>query len=340
MTRLAVLLAGLALVAVPVQSRRPLLRDGPRATHQSKRSNDNVPSSTRSFKAMVSVGLPPMMIVQRACTGSSVVMRMARRLLTELGVSLYPLPTKEILRKDMPEKNPWFTQGGDLAEAMRRGVEEAQQASQTLLFGITQMSSTTDSVEQSNLNAALAALHTRSVIVHRNNTLDTAVCEVRDCFNSTRDAPRGYPVNERGEEDTSCFQRRHDSSVTTMAFLDTDDLLRNLELKEQYPKQTQESLIELGIGGHEIVFYEDLVSHEYSAGNLRKSTFAWLRLLSSLGIQAGWNEVMASLSQDVGTYHSPLNHSSTIFNVQEVAETLRNSSERIWMLRGEGRETF
>mmetsp|Transcript_1750 Transcript_1750/g.4109 ORF Transcript_1750/g.4109 Transcript_1750/m.4109 type:complete len:347 (+) Transcript_1750:81-1121(+) len=278
--------------------------------------------------------IPPMMILQRGCSGSSVVMRMTRDMLQSLAVPLYPLGIKEIARVDQPEKNPWFLPGGRLGDAMLRGVEEASQAGQTLLFNAAKIKSWSENEEMQYLNQVLRELKTRVVIVHRNNSLDTVVCEIRDCFVGGRGIARGYPVDTAGNEDQTCFDRRTQSAENkTKALINTTTLPENMEFGERYPQDMQASVTEIGLEGRDIVLFEDLVSHEYLDTNLPRSTSAWMKLLSSLGVNATEASVSAVLSKAVGSYHAPEPHSETVYNIEEVEEFLGKDQSRSWMLR-------
>jgi len=268
--------------------------------------------------------IPPMLILQRGCTGSSVVIRMARNLLAELGVPVYPLKTKEIARTGQPNKNPWYTPDGDLADAMRKGVQEASDAGQVLVFNAFKLKSWTQSEEELSLNKALLDMDTRTVIVHRRNPLDIVTCEIRDCFESVHGIPRGHPVNEMGQEDSTCFKRRSLAGevIKTKAFVNVKHLSENLQIAQEYPQLMQESLKELGFKGGSIVYFEDLVSHEWSAANLHRSSMAWKAFLSSLGVEASRREIHHVLKKDVGTYPPPEPHSASIYNLQEVEQML------------------
>jgi len=264
--------------------------------------------------------IPPMLILQRGCTGSSAVIRMAKSLLADLGVPVYPIKKKEIARIGHPSKNPWYTPGGSLADAMRRGVQEASEAGQVLVFNAFTLKSWTKNKAEQSLNKAMLDMDTRTVIVHRRNPLDILTCEIRDCFQSIHGVPRGYPVNEKGEKDQTCFHRRFEDGnmVRTKAFIDVEHLPENLRTAQNYPRVMQKSVRELGFKGGSIVYFEDLVSHEYSRGNLLRSCRAWQELLSSLGVEADLWDIYHVLKKDVGTYPPPKPHSEAIFNLEQV----------------------
>jgi len=268
--------------------------------------------------------IPPMMILQRGCTGSSVVIRLAKELLRDLGVKVHPNGKKEIMRTGHPEKNPWWTPEGDLADAMRKGVQEASDAGQVLVFNAFKVKSWATNEEERRLNEALLDMDTRSVIVHRRNPLDILTCEIRDCFESVHGVPRGYSVDEEGNPDNRCFERRHqDGPVTkTKAMIDLPHLQENLEVAAAYPLEMQNSLSELGFKGGSIVYYEDLVSHEYSAENLVQSASAWKSLLASLGVTARTKDIKHALKKAVGTYPPPEPHAESIFNLKRVEHAL------------------
>eukprot|EP00448_Togula_jolla_P024624 CAMPEP_0170592654 /NCGR_PEP_ID=MMETSP0224-20130122/13035_1 /TAXON_ID=285029 /ORGANISM="Togula jolla, Strain CCCM 725" /LENGTH=341 /DNA_ID=CAMNT_0010916565 /DNA_START=69 /DNA_END=1094 /DNA_ORIENTATION=+ len=277
--------------------------------------------------------MPPLMILQRGCTGSSVVIRIARTLMTEIGNAPYPLKTKEIVRTGQPQKNPWYQKGDDIGDALRRGVEEASAAGQALLFNAYKVKPDATEEQEVALNRELLALNTKVVVVHRENALDTLVCEVRDCFSGTHGVPRGYPVRADGTKATSCFDRRHDGEES-FAMVDTDHLKENLATDDGFGKEMLDAIEKLGLEGGEMVTFEDLTSHEYSADNLVRSTEAWTKLLTGFGLDPDARAVRAVLEKEVGSYHAPEPHSETIFNVDEVEEALKQvAPDMLWMLR-------
>jgi len=277
--------------------------------------------------------IPPRMIVQRGCTGSTVVMDIAVDLMGKLGIDIFPTSSKEMLRTGNPEKNPWYKLGGTLGDAVRAGVEEASQANQVLLMNGYKLKPH-GSAAQVELQNALLELNTRTVIVHRKNTLDTLVCEVRDCFED--DLPRGYPVDQNGKRDDTCFDRRRDTGLRTKAFIYPEHLIENLEYAKGYPEEMLTATTALGFEGRAIVYFEDLTSHEYSAENLDRSTDAWIEFLSSLGVSADQQVVYGILKEAVGTYHAPEPHSETIYNLGSIQSMLVSYLEGSSLLRLQG----
>eukprot|EP00448_Togula_jolla_P011616 CAMPEP_0170607326 /NCGR_PEP_ID=MMETSP0224-20130122/20992_1 /TAXON_ID=285029 /ORGANISM="Togula jolla, Strain CCCM 725" /LENGTH=336 /DNA_ID=CAMNT_0010932479 /DNA_START=19 /DNA_END=1029 /DNA_ORIENTATION=- len=281
--------------------------------------------------------IPPFMIVQRACTGSSVVFRTAKNLLAELGVAVYPSTTKELARPGAPEKNPWYRPDGDLGDAMRRAVTEASDAGQVLIFNTFSVKPSSDDLNEQALQRALLSMDTRTVIVHRQNPLDIVTCEIRDCFKNYQGIPEGYPVDEKGQKDETCFARRNETgeSAKTKAYIDLEHLPEFLRTAEQYPTKMKEALEELGFKGRRVVYYEDLVSHEYSVANLGRSSSAWKRFLSSLGLKAEQKDIENVLRKDVGKFPPPGPHSEVIYNLPGVKELLASEAmSRGNLLRG------
>jgi len=271
--------------------------------------------------------IPPRMIVQRGCTGSTAVMAIAKDLVSKLGVEIWPNAPKEMLRTGRPDKNPWYAPGLTLGDAVRLGVEKASGAGQIMLFNGYKIKSWSKDAAQVELQYALKELNTRTVIVHRNNSLDTLICEVRDCFASQHGPRRGYAVNQNGKRDNTCFERRHSSTGKPMAFINTENLLENLAIAESYQEEMQSAITELGFEGGEVVFFEDLTAHEYSAENLDRSTDAWSKFLGSLGIRADREAVKNILKEAVGTYHPPERHTEAIYNLDSVLDKLTSAEK-------------
>eukprot|EP00448_Togula_jolla_P001295 CAMPEP_0170594036 /NCGR_PEP_ID=MMETSP0224-20130122/13779_1 /TAXON_ID=285029 /ORGANISM="Togula jolla, Strain CCCM 725" /LENGTH=325 /DNA_ID=CAMNT_0010918053 /DNA_START=87 /DNA_END=1064 /DNA_ORIENTATION=- len=278
-------------------------------------------NSTAQLQRLQGPLIPPMLILQRGCTGSSVVIRMTKDLLADLGVAVFPLSKKEIVRTGQPYKNPWWSPDGDLGDAMRKGVKEASDAGQVLVFNAFKLKSWTKDREELALNKALLDMDTRTVIVHRRNPLDILTCEIRDCFVSVHGVPRGYPVDEKGQRDDTCFDRRQ-TGAKVKAYVNLNHLQENLDDSSAYPEIMKNSLRDLGLKGRRIVYYEDLVSHEYSADNLDSSAAAWRQLLSSLGVSVDIEDIKDKLKKAVGTYPPPEPHSELIYNIEGVEQLL------------------
>mmetsp|Transcript_729 Transcript_729/g.1741 ORF Transcript_729/g.1741 Transcript_729/m.1741 type:complete len:337 (+) Transcript_729:73-1083(+) len=276
---------------------------------------------------------PPMMILQRGCTCSSTVMQYARDLLQDQGLPLYTTSIKELLRPIRLEDLPWYQQGDELVDTVNRGFEEVERDGLGLVFNSFRMS---DADNRTELNDILRSHNTRTVIVHRQNALDTLVCEVRDCFKGKDDAPRGYPVDLSGNPNDLCFLRRgaDGGGVKTKAVLDLDHMMEHLRGAMDYPLEEAVKVEENGFRRALVIYAEELLGHEYSADNLATSIDAWRRFLKSFGFLPDMAKLTAFLSKRVGTYTPPESHAESIWNLEEVREKIRQDDDSLsWMLR-------
>eukprot|EP00448_Togula_jolla_P011207 CAMPEP_0170594680 /NCGR_PEP_ID=MMETSP0224-20130122/14134_1 /TAXON_ID=285029 /ORGANISM="Togula jolla, Strain CCCM 725" /LENGTH=317 /DNA_ID=CAMNT_0010918763 /DNA_START=88 /DNA_END=1041 /DNA_ORIENTATION=+ len=270
---------------------------------------------------------PPLMILQRGCTGSSEIIRMARQMLPLLGVDLYPLSVKELVRAS---KNPWYQEGDDMGTAMERGVSEAKRQRQALLFNNFHLK---DNEQYKKMNDFLVQAQTRSVIVHRNNSLDTLVCDVRDCFADPAGVERGYTVDTQGQKIDLCFDRRS-SSIETLAHLDPKHVVHHLKRAASFPEAQATMLKNLGYLPAKTVLVEDLFAFEYSKSSLGKSVNAWESFFESLGVEADSEIIRSYLAKAVASRSRPRPHSQVIHNYKVIHQTLTaRAKELCWMLR-------
>jgi len=270
---------------------------------------------------------PPLMILQRGCTGSSEIMRMAREMLPLFGVDLYPLSVKELVRAS---KNPWFQEGEDMGTAMQRGVNAAKRQRQSLLFDNFHLK---DNDQYRTMNEFMVRAQTRSVIVHRNNSLDTLVCDVRDCFEDPAGVKRGYTVDEHGKRIKLCFDRRG-SSQATLAHLQPSHVVHHLREAASFPQEQAALLKKLGYQAAETVLVEDLYAFEYSQHNLDRSVVAWKKLFKSLGVTASSRKIRGYLRKDVASRSRPSPHSKSVSNLNAVKQILeKEGPEFSWMIR-------
>jgi len=273
---------------------------------------------------------PPRMIMQRGCTCSSTVMQYTRSLFDAIGEPLYNLQVKELLRPVHMDQNPWFQEGEDVATMLQRSLNATVEQGLGLLFNNFKVS---QSDNMKAVNEVLISHGTRTVIVHRQNSLDTLICEVRDCFKGNHQPPRGYPVDLEGKPNDLCFLRRgaDGGGVKTKAVINLEHMMHHLEEAEVYAKQQQEMLKTVGFQDASIVTVEDLLAHEYSKMKLRTSYKAWMTLLRSLGIQPKRRKVINFLKERVGTYSAPGPHADAVWNVDEVVDALKkNGKQDLW----------
>jgi len=277
-----------------------------------------------------------MMILQRGCTCSSTVMQYARELLPDQGVPIFKTSIKELLRSNNLEKLPWHESGDDLVATVQRGLDQTSQDGLAMIFNTFRMVNVSS---RKSLNDVLLEHGTRAVIVHRQNVLDTLVCEVRDCFKggegSSR-APRGYPVDLSGEPNDICFLRRgpDGGGIKTKAVINVTNMFDHMKEAMTYPTEQKEVLSGLGFPDAEVVTAEDLLGHEYSANNLPASFAAWKKLLRSFGITPNGPKLTRFLSSRVNTYSAPESHRDSIWNLEAVKKEMEKSEMPIqWMLR-------
>jgi len=285
--------------------------------------------SAQSMNLRLKEAPPPLMILQRGCTGSSDIMRMARDMLPKFGVDLYDTDVKELVR---PSKNPWYSEGDDIGDAMEKGVNEAQKQGRALLFDNFHIK---DNEQYRKMNEVMIRAKTRSVIIHRSNALDTLVCDVRDCFEDPSGVERGYTVDAQGRKIDLCFDRRT-SPIETLAHLEPKNLVHHLAEAASFPEEQASMLNKLGYAPAKTVMVEDLYAFEYSQSNFERSVAAWETLYESLGVKADSQIIRNYLAPDVASRSRPKRHSEVIENYKVIHHTLVDQAKELcWMIRRE-----
>jgi len=176
---------------------------------------------------------------------------------------------------------------------------------------------------QDDVLDTLQSMNTKFAFTYRRNTLDRAICSVRDCF--VRDSPFGHQVFPNGTMSDLCFNRRQGQQKVMAMFDDGQALISYMENKERILEQRIERYSP-SIAPSKGVAYEDLFAFEYTSSEqvLESSVKEWCNLLRSFG---DINEVTVqeALTPYWNSRKVEPSHSSVIHNANEIKEALEDS---------------
>lgn len=294
----------------------------------------------------------PRVLVVNGCSGSTFVMKVARRLFLAHGLQVYGWEY-ELLN---PTKNPFFNRSAvqkhgttaATARALEAVHEDAQLRRSVLLFNGA----------PGYLSEAVASVLRRreALLVHawRRNVLDTLVCEVRDCFAHTTPTGKragtadtlGWPVDARsGARSPACFEQRRSKRANstgastaatgpTKARLNVSSLISLLPLDS--PARVANFLRSRRLAAPVSLSTEELSdfslaapSREEAQARLRRSATAWERALSAWGVPTKTEQLVRLLAAERDRLQTTPRvvtpHAQTIANVAEVAGTLRRA---------------
>jgi len=176
---------------------------------------------------------------------------------------------------------------------------------------------------QDDVMDTLQSMNTKFAFTYRRNTLDRAICSVRDCF--VTDSPFGHQVFPNGTMSDLCFNRRQSQHKVMAMFDDGQALISYMEEKERILEQRIERYSP-SIAPSKGVAYEDLFAFEYTSSEkvLESSVKEWCNLLRSFG---DINEftVKEALTPYWNSRKLEPSHSSVIHNANEIKEALEDS---------------
>jgi len=174
-------------------------------------------------------------------------------------------------------------------------------------------------------------------LMKRGNSLDTVICEVKDCMGNKG---KGIPVHADGSPAFDLckghFRRNPKANVSDATYkvkLDTQNLINNLRAHAGGPSlpglQPRYNKVPL-------VFAEDLTAFEYSLDEqtLGRSAMSWSTLMTSMGIPPQSGVIRQALRKiQNGKVRHMHRHSEEIFNAAAVKEVLRKAGPkylRLW----------
>lgn len=265
--------------------------------------------------------LDPLYIHSAGCTGSSIILDIARDILELHGVNAYmhaPNMPEELV---IPKKNPFYTPQRGIGTAMKILAQAAKANGTTLLF----KSGGIDPHLFEEVAPALLNIKTKIVYLERTNLLDYMTCRARDCF---EEETIGYPVDAFGQKSEMCFERRKleekGKTATTTVFFNVDNLIPELEkLQERSVQQwPARHLADFGFQNVTTVSTERLLKYETKQEDgLEASVKEWIRLFSGWRIEASEQLIRSYLLPYVGT-HPMRSQKQGIYNWPEVHDAV------------------
>ena len=172
----------------------------------------------------------------------------------------------------------------------------------------------------------LESMDTKFAFTYRRNTLDRAICAVRDCF--VADIPIGHQVFPNGTVSDLCFNRRFSHEKVMAKFDDVELLMSYMEGKDRSNEKRVEAFSTI-VAPSTDVAYEDLFAFEYtnSVRVLESSVKEWCNLLRNFG------DIREDVVKEVlipywNSMEMEKSHSSVIYNANEIKDALDASPFR------------
>lgn len=270
--------------------------------------------------------LSPRVLMMEDCSGSTFVQYVAIELLKAHGVNIH-YSDYEILK---PAKNPAYRRHPEngMSGAMEHIFERAKKNGGTPVFKGEPAHFEKDPA----LTQMMVNHHTYVVHVYRNNVLDQAVCNVRDCF-KTDGLLRGcYPVDDTGKRSHACFKRRFSDSVVEKAHLNVSGAVEWMQKSIDDNRALPGMIAKWGFPRAQTVTYEHLSAFQYTATpasyelspgqcDFECSVREWCRLLVSWHVDADPRIVRRYLVEFISSgdaYGAPDPHAELIDNLGEL----------------------
>jgi len=259
----------------------------------------------------------PRMLVMLGCSGSSILMDMARGMLEAHRVS-WNTPgggkSGELVKH---AGNPFFTKEGGMGVALTKANEYAKSKHATLVF----KEQGAQSKEFRDAAPALLSMGTYVVHAYRKNVLDRMVCQIKDCFLTPH---YGVPVGPDGSTWRLCFERRVNETEATgyTAKLNTKTLKHNLKEFLGKPFAEWSRIKDAGFEGFPTLAAEDLLDFEHDASALPRALIAWDKFMAAWGVRPTTATIKKYLTEYVGKYAAEP-QSKTIYNFDRVEQVCR-----------------
>mmetsp|Transcript_67913 Transcript_67913/g.147931 ORF Transcript_67913/g.147931 Transcript_67913/m.147931 type:complete len:387 (-) Transcript_67913:109-1269(-) len=277
------------------------------------------------------LGTPARTLIVDGCSGSSYMMALSWRLMRAHGEFPWPLGEGGSHKEDLIHKMFHV-----LSPAEKKSMRQLDMTSALEMAMIAVSNRTNSSIffkTNTRIEGWLPFFSARakfmkrngvkSALIFRRNLLDWNVCRVRDCFDG---GFCGWPVDEEGNPDQSCFSRRKDSSIVTKAHLKPKELASKMKQDFALRAQTLKEFKRRGLVT-DAVYTEDLLKFEHGSHGLDVSIATWRKVLVAWGLQPDPAIIEKLLISEplAGRLLNPPAHSESIANIEEVVQELRMS---------------
>jgi hypothetical protein len=268
----------------------------------------------------------PKIMIAGGCVGSTAAMSFILKLMKAHGIIPFPMGYESM----KPEKNRWYDSAKQkllaanrtadfedvILEALSQMNDLARSKNQTLIFKC-QLSLFRNNAR---IREGLTNMGFLFTAIYRENSLDSSVCTVRDCF-----APEfGYPViASNGTRADLCFKRRAQKDIQIKAFMEKP---YRCVRKEVNRAAKIESVVGDFVFPSQVTSTESLFEFQYTSDErvLNKSKIAWTTLLKSfLGDRMDDNKILGILREHQNSRRPPGPHESVIYNIDSVMKELK-----------------
>ncbi|GFH55246.1 predicted protein [Chaetoceros tenuissimus] len=178
----------------------------------------------------------------------------------------------------------------------------------------------------------LKDLEAALTITYRKNTLDKAICVIRDCFQKAPDASFGHQVYSNGTKADLCFSRRNSKVLIKAMITNKDRLVKYLK---STGKKHQVSLDKYSFFINSIddtVAYEDLFAFEYtdSEETFEKSVDNWMTFLRPFRLNLDRDIVLNTLERYRNSRNATV-HSEVVYNMDVLHTALDGTPYEVFV---------
>lgn len=287
----------------------------------------------------------PRIIIAHACSGSSATIRFAEEIIKAHGYDVLhggqPFLYKKVMKNlqnishtrydEIMEAREDLIKSGmyddknepTITEIVKQLVlndsKRAQLEGKILLYKANSI--------KSEIIETLKGLNATMTLTYRENSLDKAICAIRDCFQEDPDKRFGHQVYSNGTKADLCFSRRN-STEPIMAMITNEK--RFIKYVAQQDGQN-ERLISKQYSYfikdiEDAVSDEDLFSFQYtdSQDTFDRSIDRWMAFLKSFRLNINRDTVKNTLRPHQNTRYAPL-HSNVVYNMDTLRSALNGT---------------
>jgi len=284
---------------------------------------------TKSFEPLPADGFPRVLIAQ-PCSGSSASIKFAEVILKAHGYAVLH-GGQPLLR---PKKKDRFYDDAkhSLMQSLGRDPTHEEIMSESLIL-FNKQAVLENKIVLFKFNAipkyimdTLESMDTKFAFTYRRNTLDRAICAVRDCFVANN--PIGHQAFPNGTVSDMCFNRRRSHEKVMAKFDDVEALISYIEAKERSNEKRVRKFSPI-VAPSTDVAYEDLFAFEYTNSDrvFESSVKEWCNLLRNFG-DIREDIVKEALIPYWNSMEMEQSHSSVIYNANEIKDALDASPFR------------
>ena len=283
----------------------------------------------------------PRIIISHACSGSSAIIKFAEKIINAHGYDvlhggqpfLYKKVTKNLqnishyrydeiieARRDLIKTGIYNDNneppvGKVVNQLVLNDSKKAQLEGKILLYK-------GNSIKR-EIKETLKVLNATMTLTYRKNSLDKAICVIRDCFQSDPGKTFGYQVYSNGTKADLCFNRRNSSEPIMAKITNKSRLVKYIAQQDGKEEKMIAKKYSYFIKDIEDAISDaDLFAFQYteSQDTFDRSIDSWMDFLKPFRLNLNRDIVKNTLRPYKNTRNEPL-HSKVVYNM----ETLRSA---------------